>query len=314
MRKFPPLELSRIRTYSIKDRVSKVSVDDFGKPWVKGGTLSDFLDSLPDILGARDFHLVVDRLAEAARKGKTIILAMGGHPIKVGLAPVIIDLFERGIISLLAVNGSVMVHDTEAALAGRTSEDVAAALGRGEFGMVEETTRLINEAAVEAASQNIGLGRALGLKLAKGNYPFKEKSVFARAAEHDLPVTVHVALGTDIPHIHPEADGASLGRASFHDFRLFCEAVATLEGGAFINLGSAVIMPEVFLKAVTLARNLGCPLSDLTTLNMDFMRQYRPQVNVVDRPTAGSGRGFNLVGHHEIMFPLLAAALVERLG
>ncbi len=313
MKKFPPLELKNIKTYSLKDRPSKVSVNDFGRPWRYGGSLKDFFKGLPRILAAHDFNQVADKLARAVKEKRTVILAMGGHPIKVGLAPIIIDLIERGVISLLAVNGSVMVHDTEVALAGATSEDVAASINKGTFGMARETAELINAAALEAVQNDSGLGMALGLKLEAGHYPYANKSVFAAAARLNMPVTVHVALGTDIVHIHPQADGASLGQASLADFRLFCEAVATLEDGVFINLGSAVILPEVFLKAVSLARNLGHDLKGLTTVNMDFIRHYRPRVNVVERPTAQGGRGFNLIGHHELMFPLLAAALIERL-
>jgi len=311
--RFPPLELERLRTYSIKERASKVSRDDLAKPWNKGGGFNEFISGLPRTLAAGDLRGLVDRLAQAVKTGRTIILAMGGHPVKVGLSPVIIDLMKRGIISLLAVNGSVMVHDTEMAMVGATSEDVAASLGQGAFGMSREANQLINQAAAEAARDNIGLGRSLGLKIREGGFPYQEDSLFAWAARLDLPMTVHVALGTDVYHLHPEADGGALGRASLQDFRLFSSAVAALSQGVFINLGSAVIMPEVFLKAVTLVRNLGHDLKDLTTVNMDFVRHYRPQVNVVDRPTAEGGRGFNFIGHHEIMFPLLAAALIERL-
>ncbi|MBW1709522.1 MAG: hypothetical protein JRG97_07455 [Deltaproteobacteria bacterium] len=314
MKKFPPLELGDIKTYSLNERSSKVSVEEFAKPWSSGGSLSSFFDCLPRLLAASDFNQVVDLLARAVRNKKTVILAMGGHPVKVGLAPIIIELIERGILSLLAVNGSVMVHDSEVALVGATSEDVAASIRGGTFGMARETAELIHRAAFDAVQNNLGLGRALGLRLEEGKYPYTKKSVFAAAARLDVPVTVHVALGTDIVHIHPQADGANLGQASLSDFRLFCEAVATLEGGVFINLGSAVILPEVFLKAVSLARNLGHSLENLTTVNMDFIRQYRPQVNVVERPTAAGGQGFNLTGHHELMFPLLAAALIEKLG
>jgi len=314
VKSFPRLELDKLRTYSIHERASKVSADLFGRAWDKGGSFSEFLDRLPGLLAAGDFRQVVDRLAAAVTSGRTVILAMGGHPVKVGLSPIIIDLMRRGVISLLAVNGSVMVHDSEVALVGATSEDVAASLSSGGFGMARETAEVVNRAASEAARQGIGLGRALGLELAGRKAPNRALSLFAAGVEHDVPVTVHLALGTDIVHIHPAADGAHLGQASFEDFRLFCRAVAGLEGGAFINLGSAVIMPEVFLKAVSLARNLGHSLEGLTTVNMDFVRQYRPRVNVVERPTAGSGKGFDLVGHHEIMFPLLAAALIERLG
>ena len=313
MKRFTPLDLSKIKTYSVQDRPSKVSRRDFGRPHSKGGGLADFLSKLPRILAAGDFSEVVERLARAAREKRTIILAMGGHPVKVGLSPIIIDLMKRGVISLLAVNGSVMVHDTEAAMIGSTSEDVQASLGDGHFGMAREPNQLINRAAALALEKDLGLGQALGQTILQQEFPFQEDSLFASAAQLGVPVCVHVALGTDVYQIHPQADGGNLGQASFRDFHIFCSAVATLQGGAFINLGSAVIMPEVFLKAVTLVRNLGHHISDLTTLNMDFIRQYRPQVNVVQRPTHEGGKGFNLVGHHEIMFPLLAAALIERL-
>jgi hypothetical protein len=309
MSRFPELDLSRLKTYSIKDRPSKVEARDFARPWQAGGGLSEFLARWPKILAAGDFMDVVDRLAEAVSNRRTVILAMGGHPVKVGLAPIIVDLMKRGAVSLLAVNGSVMVHDAESAMIGATSEDVGASLGDGRFGMTREANELINR----AAGSDEGLGRSLGRALAEGGFPYAEGSLFAQGFRLGVPVTVHVALGTDVYHIHPEADGEAIGRASFTDFHLFCRAVAGLAEGVFINLGSAVIMPEVFLKAVTLARNLGYDQNGLTTVNMDFMRQYRPQVNVVNRPTASSGRGYNLIGHHEIMFPLLAAALIERL-
>ena len=313
MKSFPHLDLEKIQTYSIHERDSKVSANRFGRAWDKGGGLTDFLDRLPGLLAADEFRQVVDRLAAAVANRRTVILAMGGHPVKVGLSPLIIDLMKRGVISLLAVNGSVAVHDSEVALVGATSEDVAASLSSGAFGMARETAEVVHRAAAEAVRQGIGLGRALGVELAGEKFPYRSQSLFASGFEHDVPVTVHLALGTDIVHIHPSADGAQLGQAGFEDFRLFCRAVAGLEGGVFINLGSAVIMPEVFLKAVSLARNLGYSLKGLTTINMDFVRQYRPRVNVVERPTADGGKGFDLIGHHELMFPLLAAALIERL-
>lgn len=314
MSKFPPLDLSDLKTYSIYERSSKVARTDFGRPWDKGGLFADYLSRLPNILAAADFAEAIRRMAEAVSAGRTFIMAMGGHPVKVGLAPIIIDLMKRGVISLLAVNGSVMVHDTEVAMAGATSEDVAASLGQGAFGMSREANELINRAAARAAGDGSGLGRALGESLLEAGVRYVQDSLFATAAELDIPMTVHVALGTDVYHIHPQANGADLGQSSLNDFRTFCSAVATLDGGVFLNLGSAVIMPEVFLKAVTLARNLGCPLKDITTINMDFIRQYRPKVNVVDRPTLEGGQGFYFVGHHELMFPLLAAALIERLA
>lgn len=311
--RFPPLDLDRIETYSIHDRPSKVSRESFARPWEKGGSLAEFAARLPGILAVEDLELAAEAMARAAKEGRTVILAMGGHVVKVGLAPVIIDLMERGVISLVAVNGSVLVHDTEIALAGATSEDVAASLGSGAFGMGRESTALVNQAAHHAAGTGEGLGRSLGKMLVEAGAPFRADSLLARAHELDVPLTAHLALGTDIPHIHPQADGAALGAGSMADFRLFCRAVATLEGGVFINLGSAVIMPEVFLKAVTLARNLGHGLTGMTTLNMDMIRHYRPLTNVVTRPVMNSGKGLNLVGHHEIMLPLLAALVIERL-
>ncbi len=313
MQRFPSLNLENIKTYSLKDRKSMVSINGFGHKWRAGGSLKEFISGLPRFLAAKDLTEVVERLTKAVQDGRTVILAMGGHPIKVGLGPIIIDLMERGIISLLAVNGSVMVHDTEVALVGETSEDVDGSLEQGTFGMARETARVINTSAEEAVREGIGLGRALGHKLINDKCPFIKESVFASAANLDVPVTVHVALGTDITHIHHQTDGAALGQASLADFRLFCEAVATLEEGVFINLGSAVILPEVFLKGVSLARNLGYSLKGMTTVNMDFKLHYRPSRNVVERPGFEGGRGFNLIGHHEIMFPLLAAALLDRL-
>lgn len=311
MTRFRPLDPGGLRTRSLKDRPSKVTRDDFARPWQKGGTLSEFVDRLPGILAASDFTAAVDRLVRAVQSGRPVILAMGGHPIKVGLSPIIIELIDRGVVSLLAGNGSVMVHDTETAMVGATSEDVAAALGDGDFGVTREANDLINTAAAEGSE--IGLGRAVGQAVLRGGFPYAGDSILAAAARREIPVTIHVALGTDVYHIHPGVDGAALGRASMKDFQIFCGAVAALEGGVFLNLGSAVIMPEVFLKAVTLARNLGHSLRDITTINMDFMRQYRPAVNVVQRPTAEGGRGYYLIGHHELMFPLLAAALIEKL-
>ena len=311
--KFPPLNIEDLKLGSLGDRPSKVSRRDFAQPWQPGGSLSRFLEGLPNILAAEDLIRVADAWAEAVANQRPVILAMGGHPVKVGLSPVIIDLMKRGCLSLLAVNGSVMVHDVETALVGATSEDVGARLHSGEFGMTLEANELINEAAAEAASQNLGLGKALGRALKRAAPPYAEDSLFASAAGLDLPVTVHVAMGTDVYHLHPAVDGAALGRASLDDFQTFCRAVGVLAGGLFINLGSAVIMPEVFLKAVTLVRNLGRSLENLTTVNMDFIRHYRPTVNVVQRPTAEGGQGYHLTGHHEIMFPLLAAALIERL-
>jgi hypothetical protein len=308
-----PISLENIRSYSVKDRPSKVRFDDFGSLWKPGGSMGSWFASLPRILAGNDFRAVVDRLVQAARNKKLILLAMGAHPIKVGLSPHIIDLMERGIIRGLAMNGACVIHDTEVAMVGHTSEDVAARLGEGQFGMADEPARLINEAIREGARSNMGLGEAVGARLSREELSYRALSLLVKAYDLGVPVSVHVAIGTDTIHFHPSADGASLGKASHYDFRLFATLVSKLEGGVFINLGSAVILPEVFLKALSLVRNLGNDVKHFTTLNMDFMRLYRPTTNVVSRPTLEGGEGFSLIGHHEIMFPLLAAAVIERL-
>ena len=275
--------------------------------------MNRWLESLPKILAGNDFTEIVDRFVRAAASGKTIILAMGAHAIKVGLNPIILDLLNRRILSSIAMNGAGIIHDAEVAMVGCTSEDVAEQIGTGKFGMAEETGKLLNAAISEGAKQGLGIGRSVGAMLIRENFPYNRYSLLARAFELDIPVTVHVAIGTDIIHFHPNVDGASIGKASHLDFRIFARLVSTLEEGVFINLGSAVILPEVFLKALTLVRNLGYQARDFTTVNMDFIRHYRPMTNVVHRPTLDGGKGYNLVGHHEIMFPLLAAAVIERL-
>jgi hypothetical protein len=296
----------------VKDRPSKVRRDDFGAPWKAGGSMRSWFDSLPRILAGNDFRAVVERLARAARGRKMILLGMGAHPIKVGLSPHIIDLMERGIVRGLAMNGACVIHDTEVAMVGHTSEDVAVRLGEGQFGMAEEPARLINDAIREGARLDMGLGEAVGTRLSKGKLPHHALSLVARAHDLGVPLSVHVAIGTDTIHFHPSVDGASLGKTSHRDFRLFASLVSGLEGGVFINLGSAVILPEVFLKALSLVRNLGHGVKQFTTVNMDFIQHYRPMTNVVSRPTLEGGEGYSLVGHHEIMFPLLAAAVIER--
>ena len=313
MSDWKPLSLDGVHAYPLAERSSKVHCDDFGKPWTTGGRLDAWLRSLPDILAAKDFRNAVSSIVRAVQAGKMVILAMGAHVIKVGLNPVIIDLMERGILRGLAMNGACIIHDTEIAMAGHTSEDVAANLGEGRFGMAEEPAVFLNEAIKEGAKAERGLGAAVGFKLSRQNFPYSRLSLLSRAFELDVPVTVHVAVGTDTIHFHPSVDGASLGKTTHADFRLFATLVSRLEGGVFINMGSAVIMPEVFLKAVSLVRNLGHEVKNFTTLNMDFIRQYRPLTNVVQRPTLEGGKGHFLVGHHEIMFPLLAAAVVEGL-
>ena len=311
MKEPTPISLDGVRRYPLAERSSTVSVEHFGTPWQAGGTVVRWLESLPRILAGKDLLEIADRIVEAAAARRTVMLAMGAHAVKVGLNPVIIDLVDRGIISSISLNGAGVIHDTEVAMVGCTSEDVAAEIGTGRFGMAEETGKVINEAIVKGAADGMGLGKAVGAMLVEAGYPFNEHSLLARAYERRIPVTVHVAIGTDIIHCHPAVDGAAIGAASHLDFRLFARLVSTLNKGVYLNVGSAVILPEVFLKALSLVRNLGHDVQDITTVNMDFIRHYRPMTNVVHRPTLDGGRGYSLVGHHEIMLPLLAAAIVE---
>jgi hypothetical protein len=308
-----PISLNEVTSYPLENRGSKVGIEDFCRPWTAGQSMSQWFASLPGILAASDLMEIRDRIIRAVASKRPVILAMGAHAIKVGLNLVIIDLLERGIISSLAMNGACIIHDAELAMAGKTSEDVSAAIGDGSFGMAEETGRILNKAIIEGADKGLGLGESVGAMLVEGDFPYNRCSLLAKAYDLDIPVTVHVAIGTDIIHFHPTADGASIGKTSHLDFRIFARLISELEGGVFINLGSAVIMPEVFLKALTLVRNLGYAVKDVTTVNMDFIRHYRPMTNVVYRPTLEGGKGYSLVGHHEIMFPLLAAALIEGL-
>ena len=308
-----PISFDGIKCHPLHERASTVSVEHFGRPWSAGGSFSRWLEFLPGILAARDFIDVASRVSDAAAARKTVLLAMGAHPVKVGIGPVIIELMREKVITGIAMNGACAIHDTEVAMAGRTSEDVAASLDCGEFGMAEETGSFMNAAIGRAAATSRGLGASLGAMLDAGGFAHNRSSILASAHELQVPVTVHVAIGTDIIHMHPSADGAATGAASHLDFRIFARMVSGLEHGVFINLGSAVVMPEVFLKALSVVRNLGRKVDNLTTVNMDFIKQYRPLTNVVDRPTRHGGRGYNLVGHHEIMFPLLAAAVLEFL-
>jgi hypothetical protein len=275
-----------------------------------GASLGAFVDSLPDILAAADFKAVVRAIVDAKR-ASGVVWGIGAHVIKTGLGPVLIDLMQRGFVSAIATNGAAVIHDFEVALAGSTSEDVDESLGPGRFGMAEETGRMLNGAINEGVQRGQGIGQAVGAFLTARNPEFAGASVLAEAARLDIPVTVHVAIGTDIIHMHPAASGPALGEGSLRDFRYFVSNVARLERGVFLNCGSAVVLPEVFLKAVALARNRGIRLAGLTTVNLDFIRSYRAQTNVVARPTAGAGHGYSLVGHHEIMIPLLAAAVVD---
>jgi hypothetical protein len=310
-----PLDLSGLRTVGLRERGGKVRASDFARPYEKGSGLGSWIDSLPRILAGEAFRAIVDAVLRARERNRAILWGMGGHVIKCGLAPVLLDLMRRGFATGFALNGSAAIHDFEIALAGHTSEDVEAVLPDGRFGSAEETGREMNLAIAAGASDNIGIGEALGRHLERLADPqFAASSLVVGAWRHPVPVTVHVAIGTDTPHTHPAADGAAIGAASHTDFRLFCSLVADLhDGGVYVNLGSAVVLPEVFLKAVSAVRNLGHALGDFTTANFDFLQHYRPRVNVVERPHSGSnGRGYAITGHHEIMVPLLAAALIEK--
>jgi len=311
---YDEFDLSDVKTYPLKSRTSKTRAEDFGRPSDPGGSVSAFIDSLPRILAAADFKAVVRAIVEAKRRDGGIVWGLGAHVIKTGLGPVVIDLMERGFVSAIATNGAAVIHDFEVALVGATSEDVDEALGPGRFGMAEETGRLLNGAIADGVGAGLGIGQAVTRFLGAKEPQFARSSILAAAARLQIPVTVHVAIGTDIIHMHPAASGAALGEGSLRDFRYFVSNVARLERGVYLNCGSAVVLPEVFLKAVALARNRGIALAELTTVNLDFVQLYRPQTNVVKRPTAGTGRGYSLVGHHEIMIPLLAAAVVAAAG
>ena len=309
-----PLDFSGLNTYSLHERHSKVTVADFAQPVKPGMTVRELIANLPKQLAGKDFSELVERIAAAVTQKRPVLVGMGAHVIKVGLAPILIDLMERGIISALALNGAGIIHDAEIAMVGRTSEEVANVLGAGAFGAARETGEVLNQAINQGAKEGIGLGEAVGNTLLQQNFPFNGQSLLAQARRLGIPVTVHVAMGTDIIHIHPAADGAAIGQCSHHDFRVFCRLVSGLEGGVYLNLGSAVLLPEVFLKALTVVRNLGHVAQRFTTAKFDFIRAYRPATNVVHRPTLEGGKGFNFTGHHELMIPLLAAAIVDKLA
>ena len=311
--KFPyeEFDLTGVRTYPLATRKSKANAADFARVYQRGSGVAGLIGSLPNILAAADFKAVVDAIAAARAGERGIVWGLGAHVLKTGLSPILVDLMERGFVSAIATNGAGIIHDFELALSGATSEEVDEALGPGRFGMAEETGRLLNAAINDGVGRGLGIGQAIGRYLGSAKPPHAALSVVAAAARLDIPVTVHVGIGTDIIHMHPDASGAAIGEGSLRDFRYFASNVARLAAGVYLNCGSAVILPEVFLKAVALARNRGVALDGLTTVNMDFVRLYRPHTNVVSRPVAGIGKGYSLVGHHEIMIPLLAAALAE---
>ena len=316
-----PLQFGDIATYPLASRKSKVTVADFAKPPAPNSSLKSFLDFLPNILAADDLRGLLAAIHSAKHLRKAILWGMGGHVIKTGLGPVLNDLMRRGFVSGIAMNGAALIHDFEIALCGNTSEDVEAGLGSGAFGMARETGMFLNKIASTAAYTGIGYGEAAGKFLASRTLNSKHAaaSVLVAAYQNKIPVTVHLAIGTDIPHMHPAADGSALGSATHLDFRLFCALVKEMHpGGVYLNWGSAVLLPEVFLKAVSVVRNLGVPLRPITTANFDFIQHYRPLQNVVKRPTASAGiksasgsQGFAITGHHELLLPLVAAALAN---
>jgi hypothetical protein len=306
-----PIDLHGLKTYELVARPSKVFYEDLGQPLPAGASVGEWLDSLPRQLAGNDLRTIRDHLCRAHDEGRTVVAALGGHVIKTGCAPYLIDWVNRGLIRAVVLNGAAAIHDLELALAGKTSEDVAAQLPAGRFGMARETADAFAVASRIGAENEIGLGWALGRYLDELGCPYADCSLVLAAHRAGIPCTIHVALGTDTVHMHPHASGAALGEASHIDFRRLCSVVATMQHGVWLNLGSAVVLPEVFLKAVSVVRNFGHNLDGLVTVNVDKQVQYRSTVNVLDRPAA---QGFELIGHHEILLPLLHAAVAERLA
>jgi hypothetical protein len=307
-----PIELDQIKTYDLSSRPSKVTVDNFASPPTSSDSLTSFLNKLPDILAVQSLRALADQIRKAREINKPIIWGFGGHVIKTGLAPLVIDLMDRGFVTAIATNGSVLVHDTEIAIAGFTSEDVDATLGSGDFGAARETGEILNTAATAGQRDGIGLGEAMCREVASLDPPHAAKSLLCESYGRKVPLTSHLTIGADIGHFHASANGAALGATSHTDFKLMCSLVKEMNGGGvYINYGSAVVLPEIFLKAVTVVRNLGHELQDITTANFDFVQRYRPLTNVVHRPTAnGAGRGYSITGHHELTMPLLAAQII----
>lgn len=313
---YKPITLEKITTYSLKSRNNKVNVaEHFAAVPTANFSFREFYDSLPNLLGAESLRSVVKAIVNAHRKQRPVVLAMGGHVIKCGLQPVLKKLIDSGIVTAVAMNGSVVIHDYEVSLAGATSEDVGAMLQSGDFGFARETGQGINAALVTGKQDEVGFGQAVGNAIIRNQHPYRASSLLASCVENDIPVTVHVAIGTDIIHQHPQADGAVIGELSMRDFRLLTSVVADLgDGGVWLNVGSAVLLPEVFLKALSVAQNLGYQVDNFTTANFDMIQHYRPMQNVVKRPTSGQGRGYTITGHHEINIPLLACAVLDELA
>lgn len=311
-----PLQLDGISTYPLESRKSKVHAGMFGKPMDGSENVLGFISKLPHILAGESLRTLIQSILYARASAKPILWGLGGHVIKVGLGPVFIDLMQYGFVTGIAMNGAAAIHDFEVALRGMTSEEVEQQLGEGRFGMARETSEYMNRAVAGAAANKIGMGEGLGrfMEQSADLFHCSSASVLAEAYSKKIPVTVHVAIGTDITHVHPGTSGPALGETSYHDFRLFCAMVRELHaGGVYLNVGSAVVLPEIFLKAVSAVRNLGYPLEEFTTANLDFIQHYRPVQNVLKRPTQNSGQAFALTGHHEIMVPLIAAALKASL-
>ncbi len=312
--KYEMIDIKKVKTYSIKERKNLVSDKNFARPFSKNGSFDDFYNSLPDIHVGHSFREVVRAFVGAHKQRKTIVFLLGGHVIKCGLSPIVIDLMKDGIITAVALNGAGSIHDFEVAFCGSTSEDVSGNLGSGRFGMVEETGNLMNSAINNGAKDDIGIGSALGNAIENLKLPNRKNSILYWGKKLNIPVTVHIAIGTDIIHQHPLVDGKALGHGTFLDFRLFCGVISSLENGVVCNFGSAVILPEVFLKALTIARNLDYKVENFTAVNFDQIQHYRPNRNIIERPTMNGGKGYSFTGHHEFMLPLLAASIKAESG
>ena len=314
MKSYTMIDMQKVKTYSLKERQSKVNIDEHFAGEVNAGmSVAELLSALPRQLGSENILKVADAIIAARKQDRPVVAAIGGHVIKCGLQPVLKKLIEEGFITAVAMNGSATIHDFEIALQGATSEDVGAVLQAGDFGFAEETGAGINRALKKHLDQGCGYGAAVATEIVNGALPYVDYSLLATCHRCEIPMTVHVAVGTDIIHQHPEADGAVLGEMSYRDFRLLAAIVADLgDGGVWLNIGSSVIMPEVFLKALSVAQNLGHHVENFTTANFDMIQHYRPTQNVVRRPTQGGGAGYSIIGHHEINLPLLAAAVLDR--
>jgi len=314
MSRHKEIDLTKITSYSIQQRKSKVEIRDFASCFDPKGSFSEYWNSMPHILAAKELHELVKKIVFAFQSSKPVIFMMGAHIIKCGLSPLIINLMERGIVTCIAMNGAGVIHDAEIAFWGSTSEDVAKAIDDGSFGMVQETPEIINQALAEGAKNSLGFGEAVGKKIFETDCPYQNSSILAKGHELSVPITVHVAIGTDIIHQHRSSDGAVIGELSYRDFKIFCHQISNIgDGGVVLNFGSAVILPEVFLKAVTITRNLGHNVKNFSTANFDIIRQYRPQANVVQRPTQTGGKGYEFIGHHEILLPLLIAGIFTEI-